>query len=205
MLKTHFMKSLFIIPVVIALVGCQQMPGTRKEQGAVIGGAAGAAVGAAVAKDHRVLGALIGGLLGAGGGYIIGAKTDKIDTNDQQAAATAARKAQENPATAADAQKAMTADLNYDGFVTMDEVVAMKQAGFSDAEIMKRLRATDQIFELTADQEKFLLDRGLSQTVVTEMQTINKAAGASTVPPTPPTPVQAPPANSRGDVIGQPK
>jgi hypothetical protein len=194
MLKSNLIKFLAVVPLVIALAGCQEMPGTRKQQGAVIGGAAGAAAGAAVAKDHRGLGALIGGLLGAGGGYVIAAKTDKIEGNDQQAATTAARKAEENPATAADAQKAMTADLNLDGFVTMDEVVAMKQAGFSDAEMIKRLRATDQVFELNADHQQYLRDHGVSQNVISQMQQINKTATPATTP-----------ASSRGDVLGQPK
>ncbi|MEO7678290.1 MAG: glycine zipper domain-containing protein, partial [Verrucomicrobiota bacterium] len=65
------------VPFSLALVGCQNMPGERNTQGAVIGGAAGAAAGSAVAKNNRVLGALIGGALGAGGGYVIAAKTDK--------------------------------------------------------------------------------------------------------------------------------
>jgi hypothetical protein len=191
MLNSTFVKFLVLIPLVCALAGCANAPGTRAQQGAVIGGAAGAAAGAAVAKGNRGLGAVIGGLLGAGGGYVIAAKTDKINSGDPQAAATAARKAQENPATPADAQRAMNADLNLDGFVTMDEVVAMKQAGFGDDEIVRRLQATDQVFELTADQQQYLLDHGLSRMVVNQMQTMNRGAGASAAP-------------GRTDVLGQP-
>jgi len=195
MLKSKLIKFFACTPLVAMLVGCQELPGTRTQQGAVIGGAAGAATGAAVAKGNRGLGALIGGLLGAGGGYIIAAKTDKIDANDQDAARVAARKAEENPATAAEARTAMTADLNLDGFVTMDEVVAMQQAGFSDQEIIKRLQATDQVFELTAEHQKYLRDHGVSQNVVSQMQQINKQSAVQ--------PVQ--PANQRGDVLGQPR
>ncbi len=169
-----FTKTLCLGLAVLVLAACRELPGERKTQGAVIGGAAGAAAGAAIAKENRLLGALIGGLLGAGGGYIIGAETDKIRSNDTSAAATAARKAEENPASAQDAQTAMTADLNYDGFVTLDEVVAMKQAGFSEDKMLERLRATDQVFELTAGQQNYLTSRGVSQRVVNEMQTINR-------------------------------
>jgi hypothetical protein len=42
------------------------------------------------------------------------------------------RRAQAHPARPQDALKAPTADLNGHGFVTMDEVVAMKRTGFSD-------------------------------------------------------------------------
>ena len=190
MLKANFIKWLATLPVIAMLVGCQEAPGTRKQQGAVIGGAAGAAVGAAVAKEHRALGAILGGLLGAGGGYVIAAKTDKVENNDTAGAAKATRKAQENPATAADAQKAMTADLNLDGFVTMDEVVAMKQAGFSDQQMIDRLRATDQVFELTAEQQQYLINHGVSQNVVAQMQAVNRGNVSAQ--------------GQRGDVLGQP-
>jgi hypothetical protein len=190
MLKTTFTKIIATIPLIIFLIGCAEMPGNREQQGAVIGGAAGAATGAAVAKEHRVLGALIGGLLGAGGGYIIAAKTDIIYSNDRVAATQAARKAQEYPATAEEAKKAMTADLNLDGFVTLDEVVAMEQAGFTDEQLLNKMRGTDQVFELTADQQKYLRDHGVSQNVVNQMQTINRDKAKAI--------------SQRGDVIGRP-
>lgn len=174
MLRTNLLKCLVVVPFAMALVACENLPGGRNQQGAVIGGAAGAAAGAAISKDHRLLGALIGGVLGAGGGYVIAAKTDKINSNDRESATSATRKAQENPATAEDARQAMTADLNLDGFVTLDEVAAMKDAGFSEQKMIERLRATDQVFELTAEQEKYLLDRGVSRSVVNQMAQINQ-------------------------------
>src|SRR5436190_22089583 len=51
------------------LGGCDSLPGNKQTQGAVIGGAGGAVAVAAIAKDKPLLGALIGGVLGAGGGY----------------------------------------------------------------------------------------------------------------------------------------
>ncbi len=66
-----------------------------------------------------------------------------------------------------------TADLNDDGFVTMDEVIAMDQAGLSDREMLARLEATDQVFELTDTQEQYLINQGVSPYVVSEMQTLN--------------------------------
>ena len=49
---------------------------THRKKDAVIGGATGAVVGAAVSK-HHVKGALIGGAAGAGTGYLIGKGKDK--------------------------------------------------------------------------------------------------------------------------------
>jgi hypothetical protein len=61
---------------------------------------------------------------------------------------------------------APTADLNGDGFVTMDEVMAMKQAGFSDQQILEKMRATGQVFELTPQQQDYLRRNGVDQYVI---------------------------------------
>jgi hypothetical protein len=69
---------------------------------------------------------------------------------------------------------ATTADVNGDGFVTLDEVVAMRQAGLSDQQMLERLRLTGQVFELTAEQEQHLRSQGVSAHVVNQMQDINR-------------------------------
>jgi hypothetical protein len=158
-----------------SLAGCESLPGNKKEQGAVIGGAGGAAAGAAIGgKDHRLGGAVIGGILGAGGGYLVGAKMDDKDKNDtsakRQEAEAAAQKAKANPATAEDARNASTADLNNDGFVTLDEVAAMKKAGLSDKEQIRRLERTQQYFELTSAQQDYLRQQGVSDEVINAMR-----------------------------------
>ena len=142
------------------LAGCENLPGKSKEQGAVIGGVGGALAGAAVSKKDRGLGALIGGVLGAGGGYLIGAQKDKLDEKKRDEALAAHQRAERNPARPEDVDKTRTADLNDDGFVTLDEVVAMERANLSDREMIDRLRRTGQVFELTDEQEKYLEDRG---------------------------------------------
>ena len=50
-------------------------------KGAVIGGASGAVIGGVVSKKNRVAGVLVGGVLGAGGGYAIGRSIDKKQGN----------------------------------------------------------------------------------------------------------------------------
>ncbi|MRR10744.1 hypothetical protein EG831_11875, partial [bacterium] len=141
-----------VVSALLATTGCKELPGNRKAQGATIGGLGGAAAGAVIAgEDNRLLGALLGGALGAGGGYIIGANTGSIEKNDRAAAQEAARRAENQPVTAQQARNATTADVNGDGFVTMDEVIALDQAGYTDQEIIDRLEATDQVFELTQE------------------------------------------------------
>lgn len=162
-----------IAPITAALlIGCSNLPGSDKQQGAVIGGASGAAVGAAV-SENRALGAIIGGALGAAGGYVVGANSDKILGRDSEAAEEASAESQASPATPAEVKAATTADANTDGFVTLDEVIAMEQAGLSDEEIIQRLRATGQIFDLSQEQQQYLRDRGVSTTVVETLPTIN--------------------------------
>ena len=178
MMITRLYQS-FVAAAGLALLlnstGCSSLPGQPSTQGAVIGGLGGAAAGAVIGgKEHQVLGALIGGALGAGGGYVIGANSDKITGKDHSGAQQATQSAQTQPATAQQARTATTADLNSDGFVTLDEVVAMHQAGISDSEMLRRLQITGQVFELTAEQQKYLIDRGVSSNVVTQMQNLNK-------------------------------
>jgi hypothetical protein len=155
------------------MTGCEDLPGDEGTQGAVIGGAGGAVLGGAIA-DNTLLGALIGGALGAGGGYLIGANWDSITGDDEEGAMEAVQEAQRDPATASEARQAPTGDVNRDGFVTLDEVVAQERAGFSDEEIIRRLEATGQIFELTAEQQEYLLDQGVSARVVNALPTINQ-------------------------------
>jgi osmotically inducible lipoprotein OsmB len=171
-MRTQFQLGIVTISIA-ALSGCSNLPGNSKQQGAVIGGASGAAVGAAVTSNHA-LGAIIGGAVGAAGGYVVGANKEKIFGKDHEAANEAARKSQEAPATAEQARSATTADINSDGFVTLDEVVALKQAGLTDTQIIDKLRATNQLFELTDEQKRYLLDRGVSQSVVDQMLTLNQ-------------------------------
>jgi hypothetical protein len=155
------------------LTGCENLPGSKKEQGAVIGGVGGAVAGAALAKENRLLGALIGGALGAGGGYLIGSQLSKADPDHRQEAVEAGRRARQDPARAVDVQRANTADLNNDGFVTLDEVVAMQKAGLSDQEMIRRLEATGQFFDLNNEQEDYLRDQGVGRRVISSMRDMN--------------------------------
>jgi len=156
------------------LAGCENLPGNKKEQGAVIGGVGGAVAGAAIGKNNRAIGALIGGALGAGGGYLIGANLDKNKDKDKDKtkdqAIKASENAQKNPAKASDVKESSTADLNDDGFVTLDEVVAMKDAGLADKEMIKRLQRTQQYFELTDEQIKYLRDHNVDDKVIQAMR-----------------------------------
>ena len=163
-------KELLLIGTICAglglgLSGCSSAPGTSGQQGAVIGGATGAAVGASVTKN-RALGAVIGGAAGAAGGYVIGNKTGPLDKKNNSNNSTTSY-----PGTAS----ADTADLNHDGFVTLDEIVSMENSRMSDDEMIRRIQATGLTFDLNDEQRKYLSDHGVSQSVIDRLPSINRS------------------------------
>jgi len=176
---THRNARPIAIAGTIALVtftACESLPGSRTQQSTAIGSVGGAVAGAAIGGEgNRLVGALIGSVPGAAGGYLIGARTDWFGSeNGEQQALQAISNARSDPATTEDVQRSQTGDLNADGFVTLDEVLAMEEAGLSDDQILGRLRATGQVFELNASQQNALIAEGVSPRVVAEMQLIRR-------------------------------
>lgn len=111
-----------------------------------------------------------GGLFSAGNGYIIGQLPDKTNRAEAEAAG---KQGQQTPASPQQARQSATADLNKDGFVTMDELVAMRDAGLDDQEMIRRLEATGQVFQVTANQEDFLISRGVSRAVLDRLHRLS--------------------------------
>jgi surface antigen len=181
MSKRNLMCGLLISSLTLApLTGCENLPGSKSTQGAVVGGAGGALAGAAIGRHNRLLGGLIGGALGAGGGYLIGAQMKKNDRQHHDEAITASDRDRDNPPTASEARSARTADLNNDGYVTLNEVVALRQADISDNEMIHRLEDTGQVFYLSTEQEDYLRQRGVSDTVIRAMRTMNQDRSSNT-------------------------
>jgi hypothetical protein len=181
MFKRNLMCGLLISSLTLApLTGCENLPGSKSTQGAVIGGAGGALAGAAIGRHNRLLGGLIGGALGAGGGYLIGAQMHKNDEKHRDEAITASDRDRDNPPSASEARSARTADLNNDGYVTLNEVVALRQADLSDSEMIRRLEDTGQVFYLSSEQEDYLRQRGVSESVIRAMRTMNQDRSSNT-------------------------
>ena len=175
MTKRKLMCGMLISSLSLApLMGCENLPGDKKTQGAVIGGAGGALAGAAIGKNNRLVGGLIGGALGAGGGYLIGSQLSKNDSRNRDEAYQASDRDRDNPPTAREVERARTADLNNDGYVTLNEVVAMREANLSDREMIRRLEETGQVFSLSNEQENYLRDRGVGDEVVRAMRRMNQ-------------------------------
>ncbi len=67
-----------LVGTVWAMLGCESLPGTKTQQGAVIGGVAGAAAGRAIGgHDHDAAGILVGGAVGALAGGLLGNYLDQ--------------------------------------------------------------------------------------------------------------------------------
>src|SRR3954452_4829006 len=145
------------------MAGCQTNRETGVAVGAGGGAAAGAATGAAAGAPFAGVGAVAGAAGGAVVGAIIGSSRDKHEADRKRAIEVSSKE----PAMARAVVQGGTADLNDDGFVTIDEIVAMQKAGLADDEILDRCRATQQVFQLTAEQERTLLDAGVRQRVIT--------------------------------------
>jgi hypothetical protein len=155
-------------------IGCESVAGTRAQQGMSIDAVTDREAAMAFDQENRLFGALIGGALGAGGGYLIGANADWFqDPGRQKRAYDSVSSAENFPATVDDVRRAFTADLNLDGFVTTDELIAMDRAGLSDDEMLTRLRATGQVFDLSGSQKRAMGLAGVSQRVLRDLPDIN--------------------------------
>ncbi|HXE52187.1 MAG TPA: hypothetical protein VN541_04195 [Tepidisphaeraceae bacterium] len=122
---------------------------------------------------------------GPAGGWLIGANPKMLSPGHEDAAKRANQQAEQRPAQMDHARKSDTADLNNDGFITLDEVLALKQGGLSDHEIISRLRATGDVFALNDRQMQYLADRGISARVIGAMAGpgVNVAARTAVIVP----------------------
>lgn len=167
------MLAAIVSVAAMSMTGCAGLPGDSRTQGAVIGGASGAAAGAIIAgEDNRLLGAIIGTVIGGGGGYVVGNELEK--KADREAREAAAKRNKTTSFTVEDVQRSSTADLDADGNVTIAELVAMQRAGLGDVEIIRRLEATKVVFDLNDEQKQTLRTSGVSGAVIDKLVTINR-------------------------------
>ena len=115
------------------------------------------------------LSSLAGRVGGPGGGWIIAATPQHIDQHSLGSAEQANRQAEQQPAGPANVEHSDNCDLNGDGFVTMDEILALRRAGLTTDQLISRVRHTPQIFSLTDRQQQYLRDRDISQKVIDAM------------------------------------
>ena len=133
----------------------------------------------ATTKPQSLAAAFFDRAAGPTSGWLIGAREELITQNQMDAAHRANDNAAQSPATVADAANSPDADLNHDGFVTLDEVLAMKRADLTDRQIIQRLQNTHQVFNLNARQQQYLLDRGIDRQVIDAIRSLKTGAGST--------------------------
>ena len=157
-----FVRSTLALLLGASVVGCESKAGT----GALVGGAAGAGIGAIIGHNSHGRtgsGALIGGAVGALGGAIVGNEMDKDDARKE---AQARRNDDRNY------QAPPPPPRNYARYdrVTRDDVITWTHQGLRDSDIMDRIDRSGTVFHLTASDENQLRDAGVGEDVIREMK-----------------------------------
>lgn len=175
-MRINVLGTTIALAAALMLAGCAQLPYQRSTESSVAGATAGAAVGAVLAGDEdEVLGAVLGGVLGAAAGYVIGAETSWFGDGKDQQFDRAVNEARSDPATVQDVYGSNDADLNNDGLVTQDELIALSNSNLSTDAVIQRLKATNQMFYVSYAQRQALLDAGVSPQIVYDLEEINRS------------------------------
>ncbi len=175
--------------------GCASEPGRAAGPGAFVANVGGGLVNLHDGIARSILGKNAGPMLI--GGQPAQVAKPKTEANADSFAETAAGTA---PASLPDAnavRTSPTADLDGDGFVTLDEIITLARSGMTDTEVIDRLERTQQIFDLTDEQERFLSVRGVSSDVIQRMHLMNRKF-VEVAPPPQPRPEAPLPVSDRG-------
>lgn len=139
--------------VALLTLGCQGSQ-TRSGEGAVIGGLLGATAGGVVGHQshHGLEGAAIGAAAGALTGAIIGGQIQKPGQTTQPAQTAGAN---------------VAANPNQ---MTILQIVELTKQGANENVIIDKIRLSNSKFNLTSDDINYLKQQGVSQNVINAMQ-----------------------------------
>jgi hypothetical protein len=167
-------KPLTVTALASLLAGCVSPNGNPDYigSGALIGGASGAAIGAAADRANPGAGALIGGAAGLITGGLIG------HGMDQQAAA---QRAGQPPPTVVVAPQGRP--------LSIADIKAMAKAGVGDDIIINQINNTRSVYNLDANTIIDLKTAGVSDKVITCMMNTGGNVVAAQAPPPPQTEV----------------
>lgn len=147
-------RILLLFPLILAAVGCRSMSHT--EQGALVGGTTGAAIGAMVGGQNgrAGTGAAVGGVLGTAVGAVAGNAADRDEARLQRAQ--------------------WEASQPVVGPLSLDEIVQMTDRGVEDQIIVNQIRTSGTRYNLSSDTILWLKDRNVSSNVIREMQATSR-------------------------------
>lgn len=115
---------------------------------------------------------------------LVGATQEKIKAKDRAGAENAVRVAESYPALPSEVTPSRSADLNNDGFITGDELLALRQAGLTDAEILKKVEQAGQVLEVGGEEREWLWSKGFDEPFIDGLKGVNAAARVSLEPKT---------------------
>ena len=145
---------LLSLVILAASTGCQSSP-NRAGEGTLIGGLLGAGAGTIIGNQSRdrdkgrTQGALIGGVVGALGGALAGSQMQKQPQQQQSGQPTQAV----NP-----------------GQMSVQQIVDLSKQGVNAEVIVDRIRMSNSRFSLSQSDVEYLKGQGVSQKVISSMQ-----------------------------------
>jgi len=149
-------RKWLVVPLLVSgVIGCEN----NTQNGALIGGLGGAAIGGgigSVSHGRAGEGALIGAAVGAIGGALVGNKMDKSE-------------AKREPAYASSRYESRASQGEYRS-VARQDVVDWSNRGVRDDIIIDRIERSGSSFSLTAADENRLRDDGVSEPVIQSMR-----------------------------------
>lgn len=168
-MKPFIVQTVTALGLISLLAGCTT-PSGRPDytaNGALIGGASGATIGALADRRAPGVGALIGGAAGLLAGGLVGHSMDQDAEARERAAAAYAPPPPVPPP-------------------SLNDIKAMARAGVSDDAIIAQINNSRAVYHLDADALIDLHNAGVSEKVITFMEnTVNVVA--TQAPPPPPT------------------
>lgn len=166
----------FLVPILaglgIALAGCASW--THTDRGALAGGLLGAGTGAIIGSStgHAGAGTALGAGLGTLAGALVGSELDEVEAKNRAMIAQQLGRSV-SP-----------------GAVSMEDVVAMTQAGVAEELIVNHIRYNGITRPLTANDIILLQQQGVSPRVIAAMQEAGQARppaqSVQSLPPPPP-------------------
>jgi len=150
----------------------------HRRRGAIFGGLAGAAVGAAIGDkgDNETAGALIGGAVGAVAGGAIGDQKDRRIQQQHYHNHQTHNYRQQLSAQQAELQAQQQAMVDWQSqeqiarAVSMEDVVTMVRRGLGEATVMQYVRANGVRHRLSIGDIISLHEQGVSEAIINAMQ-----------------------------------
>ena len=138
-----------LMAVALLSAGCQNNT-TRVGEGALIGGVLGAAAGGIIGQQshHGGEGAGIGAAAGILGGAIVGSQINKPQQGTQAGGSAASNPSQ----------------------MSIQQIIDLSKQGINDAVIIDKIHLTNSKFSLSAGDLDYLKQQGVRQTVIDAMQ-----------------------------------